>query len=571
MKENDDNDDIFENVKLEQSGSESYYSLFNDCVKYIDSIVNYNKNINNEIMKEKIANKLNEINGKGVDIILIKDNLKNTLIQYYLNMENDNKDIILAITNYYSKMFYNNNRDKFNKWLTNDNSENMNIFEMLIEKQISLNKQIEYFNDLFSFINTRDNSIFFQILQNRKNNIFHLCVKQNNLYLLLFLYEKLKNYFPLINILDIKNIEGITPLHLSCYYSFKNITDNLLLLNCDINIKDSQDNTPLHYAVQGGNVSLTKKLIIFGANKSCRNKNNLNPKDIASKNGNFSMKKLFNKSPFNEISSIKNKKRENLLISLAIICIIIKFFYFRKKEKDDFTFMTLLYYLSFIFDIFICGFILYPKICNRAIYNNNSSTKNKFISFHIQAKYEDIYKSNNYNLDKLEQLCPVCKIIRPPKTKHCFICNKCINNWDHHCYWLNICINKDTYNLFIFFLVILFITIVLNVIIFGSIFTSIKIFNPSLNYINMFIYLFIIVIMIIFCWGLFSLIKQFNQIKKNKKIEKQRIVSLEDILSDSSSSSLNESLNQSFKASKYKDINNSKGEGESIEFQEFIN
>jgi hypothetical protein len=283
------------------------------------------------------------------------------------------------------------------------------------------------------------------------------------------------------------------------------------------------------------------------------------------------MKKLFNKSPFNKISSIKNKKRENLLISLAIICIITKFFYFRKKEKGEFSFMTLLYYLSFIFDIFICGFIIYPKICNRAMNKNNSSTKNRFNSFYIQIKYEDIYKSNNYNLDKLEQLCPICKIIRPPKTKHCFICNKCINNWDHHCYWLNICINKDTYNLFIFFLVILFITIVLNVIIFGSIFMRIKIFNPSLNYINMFIYLFIIGIMIILCFGLFSLIKQFNQIKRNKKIEKQRIVSLEDILSDSSSSSLNESLTQSVKVSKYKDINSSKGEGESIEFQEFIN
>ena len=571
MKENDDNDDIFENVKLEQNSSESYSSLFNDCVKYIDSIVNNNKNIINEIMKEKIANKLNEISEKGIDIILIKDNLKNTLVQYYLNMENDNKDITIAITNYYSKMFYNNSRDKFYKWLINDNSENMNIFEMLVEKQIPLNKQIEYFNDLFSFINTRDNSIFSQLLNNRRSNIFHLCVKQNNLYLLLFLYEKLKNYFPLLNILDIKNSEGMTPLHLSCYYSFKSITDNLLLLNCDINIKDFQDNTPLHYAVQGGNVPLTKKLILFGANKSCRNNNNLKPKDIASRSGNFSMKKLFNKSPFNKISSIKNKKRENLLISLAIICIIIKYFYFRKKEKGESSFMTLLYYLSFIFDIFICGFILYPKICNREVYKNNSSTKNKFNSFYIQTKYEDIYKSYNYNLDKLEQLCPVCKIIRPPKTKHCFICNKCINNWDHHCFWLNICINKDTYNLFIFFLIILFITIVLNVIIFGSIFMSIKIFNPSLNYINMFIYLFIIIIMVIFCYGLFSLIRQFNQIKKNKKIENQRLVSLEDILSDSSNSSLNESLNKSIKVSKYKDINNSKGEGESIEFQEFIN
>ena len=230
MKENNDNDDIFENVKLEQSCSESYCSLFNDCVKYIDSIINNNKNISNEIIKEKITNKLNEINEKGVDITLIKDNLKNTLIQYYLNIENDAKELILEIINYYSKMLYNKSRNNFYKWLINDNSESMNIFEILVEKQISLNRQIEYFNDLFSFINTRDNSVFFQILKSRKNNIFHLCVKQNNLYLLLYLYEKLKNYVPLLNILDIKNNEGMTPLHLSCYYSFKNITDNLLLL-----------------------------------------------------------------------------------------------------------------------------------------------------------------------------------------------------------------------------------------------------------------------------------------------------------------------------------------------------
>ena len=100
MKENDYNDDIFKNVKLEQNGSESFSSLFNDCIKYIDSIVNNNKNISNEIMKEKIANKLNEISEKGIDIILIKDNLKNTLIQYYLNLENDNKDIIIVGINF---------------------------------------------------------------------------------------------------------------------------------------------------------------------------------------------------------------------------------------------------------------------------------------------------------------------------------------------------------------------------------------------------------------------------------------------------------------------------------------
>ena len=78
--------------------------------------------------------------------------------------------------------------------------------------------------------------------------------------------------------------------------------------------------------------------------------------------------------------------------------------------------------------------------------------------------------------------------------------------------------------------------------------------------------------MLILFYGIFSLLRQFNQIKKNKKIDKQRIVSLEDILSDSSSS-LNENLNKinPGKNSNYKDINSPHGESESIEFQEIIN
>ena len=79
--------------------------------------------------------------------------------------------------------------------------------------------------------------------------------------------------------------------------------------------------------------------------------------------------------------------------------------------------------------------------------------------------------------------------------------------------------------------------------------------------------------MLILFYGIFSLLRQFNQIKKNKKIDKQRIVSLEDILSDSSNSSLNESLNKKnpSKNSNYKDINGPHAESESIEFQEIIN
>lgn len=363
----------------------------------------------------------------------------------------------------------------------------------------------------------------------------------------------------------------MTSLHLSCFYLYKAATDNLLLLGCNINEKDKLGNTPLHYAVKGGNFNLTKKLILFGAEKNTRNNEYLSPKDLARKNGNFSMRKLFNKSFFNQISSIKNKRRENILFILIVISLFIKLFYFIQKDKSTYDFIFFVYLCSFIFDMFCSGFIFYPKICNKKLYRKKSK-KNDYNLLNRQVKYEDIYKLNNYDLDKLEQLCPVCKIIRQSKTKHCIICNKCIENWDHHCYWLNICINKETYNLFIFFLILLFIMIIFNIIIYVSIFLNLKVFK-SFNYMNMILFFFIVSILLILFYGVFSLIRQFNQIKKNKKIDQQRIMSLEDILSNSSSSSLSESLNKSIEMnySNYRDINTSQGGSSSIEFQELNN
>jgi palmitoyltransferase len=573
MKENDNN--------INESYDSKYYnSLFNNIIKFIESNysdINTKNNNNYQLLNEKISTKLDEINNKRIELILIMDTFNNTLIQYYLNKEcNNTYDIIIIILNYYCTLLSKNNKDKLYKWLLNDNSENFNIFELLIEKQYSLNlkMQIDLFNNLFNNFNYRDTSIIYQILNNRNNNPLHLCVKQNNIPLLLFLYEKFKYFFPSINVLDIKNNEGMTSLHLSCFYLYKSTTDALLLLGCNLDEKDNLGNTPLHYAVRGGNFGMAKKLILFGAKKNIRNNEYLSPKDLIGKSANFTMKKLFSKNIFNRISSIKDKRRENILVILILISLFIKLYFFIKKykEKVDFIFCVTLF--SFVFDMFCCGFIFYPKICNKKLYKKKTKNNNDYNLLNRQVKFEDIYKFNNYDLDKIERLCPVCKKIQQSKTKHCIICNKCIENWDHHCYWLNICINKETYNLFIVFLIILFIMIIFNIIFFSSIFVNIKVFKP-LNYINMILFVIITGILLILFYGLFSLIRQFNQIKKNKKIDQQRILSLEDILSNSSSSSssLSESLNKSIEMnySSYKDINSSPEGTSSIEFQEINN
>jgi len=555
----------------ENNNSKNYYSIFNDITKFIDNNAdNYLKNNNIQLLNEKIELKLNEINNKGIDISLIKDNLNNTLIQYYLTKDNNNIDIIIIIVNYYSKILLNSNKNKFYQWLINDNSEHFNILELLIEKQFSLNKQITLFNNILNYFNSGDNSLIFNILNNRNNNIFHLCVKQNNVPLMLYLYEKIKMFIPLINILDIKNNDGMTTLHLSCFYSMKNVADNLLLLGCNLNEKDKFGNTPLHYAVKGGNIKLTKKLILFGAEKSVKNNENLSPREIARKSANFSIKKIFQKN-----NSIIRKRRDYLLFIMIIISIIIKIVLFIRNENNNYNLLYFIYLFSFIFDIICCGIIIYTKICNKRLYNKKRLIKKDYNLLNKQIKFEDIYKLNNYNLDKIEQLCPICKIIKSSKTQHCIICNKCIENWDHHCYWLNICINKEIYTLFISFLIILLVMILLDFIIFISLILEIKVFSPSFNYINLVIFLFVIGILIILFCGIFSLLRQFRNINKNRKIERQRILSLEDVLSNSSSSSsnssLSESLNKSILYSNYKDIKTSQEENLSIEFQDLNN
>ena len=223
MKEKDN--DIFENEDKSSNNIEvktnNDNNIFENLTNYINNISNNNLNNINKEIESKITSKFNELKNTDMDITKILDINNNTLVQYYIAKDLDSLEIILIIINYYKRTLLNDNQEKFYKWLINDNIKNQNFFEILLEKQYPLKKQITFFNKTFLYINSGDNSLIYKIIKNRDNNIFHLVVKQNNIPVLLYLYDKLKNYFPSTNILDIPNKEGMTSLHISCFYSFK--------------------------------------------------------------------------------------------------------------------------------------------------------------------------------------------------------------------------------------------------------------------------------------------------------------------------------------------------------------
>ena len=64
------------------------------------------------------------------------------------------------------------------------------------------------------------------------------------------------------------------------------------------------------------------------------------------------------------------------------------------------------------------------------------------------------------------EMCPDCEVIRSSRSKHCAICNHCVERYDHHCPWINNCVGTGNHNAFLSF--IYFMTITLTIIIISS-------------------------------------------------------------------------------------------------------
>lgn len=98
-----------------------------------------------------------------------------------------------------------------------------------------------------------------------------------------------------------------------------------------------------------------------------------------------------------------------------------------------------------------------PDYFKEALYIGFAITNGLFIiGSNIDPGY--IQKSKLISFVKLNQyfdpsyICPTCEILRPRESRHCFICNKCVDRFDHHCHWVNNCVGAGNHSFFYIYL-----------------------------------------------------------------------------------------------------------------------
>jgi hypothetical protein len=406
--------------------------------------------INYELLASEGYNIIYQLHSEKKNILLLKNQFGNNLSQYYIS-----SGLILVsleIIKIYNKIYLNDvdGEQNFLKWLINDNNEGQNVLEIGICIQSNPVEHISFYKQVFELIeNTENTKIIYQIMKHRKENILLLCAKEEKLFLLLFLYEKIKKYYPSSNPLNIENKLGLTPLHFSCYYLSREITDVLLTLDCEVNPIDKNGNIPLHFAVKGGDLSIAKKILLYGGDRDKLNNKNLTPIDYSNKYGNYAMKNLFTNNPLYKVEKIKDKKQNNLFCLFFVVCFFLKIIIYGNIWK---------YY---ILDIFCFLFFIYFMAKKKDYYlNPNIKLPSKDIN------YEQLFTQCNYDKNKIKRICPKCKLIKSLSMIHCMVCDTCVSDFDHHCFWINRCINDNIYAQFIIFLVFLLIDLIINFVCF---------------------------------------------------------------------------------------------------------
>ena len=387
------------------------------------------------------------------------------------------------------------------------------------------------------------------------------------------LYASFRGNIDIINLLikygvsyETKNFAGLDIIHMAA----QNDKENIIVYfkekyNYDIFKSDNEGNTSIHWASStGGKYALD--YLLFYVDKKYGNLDVLNKVNdkgqnalqltIITNQSTSACKKLikkgidYNNKDVNSLTAfdiVKNDKKleniKNLLYTYTHRNFLGLNYHINDALNKYFKLFAFFILINFLLYMIIFEFLPFLKIFT----GNIKIFKYIFYGlaipliigyFYIMYSDPGIIKEKiKFSLLELvekkfdiKKICPYCMVEKKNQnSKHCFICNKCIEYFDHHCHWINNCIGNGNKLQFIIFLLILISNLFVSFII------ALKVFFVRVEeeknigffmgdyYHRKFSTLTVIILILIFFWPIcYILYVQIKQKKKKNSAEETR-------------------------------------------------
>ena len=327
---------------------------------------------------------------------------------------------------------------------------------------------------LLQFLITSGASV--DAVTNLGKNVIHMAAEGNQPSMMIYLISKEHQSSQSVD------ENGSTPLHWACYSGAEESVNFLLNLDVNIDAQDKEKLTPLHLAVLGGREKIVLKLLQKNANKTLTNVRGELPIDLARKKNQKRIAAILDDDDFNPLCSLQTPKYyiepkdiyKRFILIMIIVPEAINYIFILPYLKD--TIETFINVPAFI----LCLLTYFVFIGKDPGYKKNTEIEKK-----SKGQYPLIVKVDE-GVD-VRHYCSKCYIQKANNIKHCFICDKCVEDFNHHCFWINKCIGKN--NRFFYFIFILFALIYTN----HTLYISLELLLDDVNlpYDNKFLHIYI--------------------------------------------------------------------------------
>ena len=288
---------------------------------------------------------------------------------------------------------------------------------------------------LLQFLITSGASV--DAVTNLGKNVIHMAAEGNQPSMMIYLITKEHQSSQSVD------ENGSTPLHWACYSGAEESVNFLLNLDVNIDAQDKEKLTPLHLALQKN------------ANKYLTNIRGELPIDLARKKNQKRIESILADDNFNPLCSLQTPKYyiepkdiyRRFILIMIIVPEVVNYIFILPYLKDYVeTFINL---PSFILCL-VSYFVFIGK--------DPGYRKNTEIEKNAKGQHPLIAKIDE-GVD-VRHFCSKCYIQKANNIRHCFICDKCVEDFSHHCFWINKCIGKS--NRLFYFIFILFALIYTN-------------------------------------------------------------------------------------------------------------